>query len=106
VNGHHDSSVSRAYYAAFQAAIVALEAAGIENRDEVWSHAGLQDTFARELIHRRKLYPADFARYLHDLLERRIRSDYRAEDMPAPTAARCLSKARARVTKVKEVTAR
>ena len=57
--GWVNSAVSRAYYAMFQAAQVALEMAGFTRM--VWSHPGLQATFTTELIHRRKIYPAPFA---------------------------------------------
>lgn len=57
-----NSAASRAYYAIFQAAQVAMKIAG-SPRDE-WSHAGLQSAFVRELIHQRKIYPAVFRDYL------------------------------------------
>ncbi|MGE0827032.1 MAG: HEPN domain-containing protein [Candidatus Binatia bacterium] len=61
-----NSATSRAYYAIFQAAQVAIAVAG-SPRDE-WSHSGLQAAFVRELIHRRKytqpyseiIFPLDF----------------------------------------------
>ena len=42
--GLYNSSASRGYYAMFQAAQVALEAAGFTRPE--WSHAGLHATFA------------------------------------------------------------
>ncbi|HEY3999215.1 MAG TPA: HEPN domain-containing protein [Candidatus Xenobia bacterium] len=102
-HGNHNSSVSRSYYAVFQAAIVALEAAGIRTKGDRWSHAGLKATFASELIRRQKLYPADFAIHLHDLLDRRLQADYDAADVSATIAARSLAKARKVVDKVAEV---
>jgi len=60
--GRVNSAVSRAYYAMFQAAQVALEMVGFTR--SVWSHPGLQATFTTELLHRRKIYPATFRDYL------------------------------------------
>ena len=45
-----NSCASRCYYAMFQAAVVALEAAGFHR--DAWSHAALQATFTSEMIHR------------------------------------------------------
>ncbi len=56
------SAASRAYYAMFQAAQVALDRIG--TRRTLWSHAGLQANFASELVARRKVYPRVFAEYL------------------------------------------
>lgn len=50
-----NSAASRAYYAMFQAAQVALEAGGLVRSE--WSHRGVQASFNQELIQRRKLYP-------------------------------------------------
>ncbi|MHB1955485.1 MAG: HEPN domain-containing protein [Sulfobacillus sp.] len=104
MNGYANSSVSRAYYAAFQAGIVALSAAGVQSGEDGWSHAGLHAAFARELIHRRKLYPANFAHYLLDLITWRLRADYESADITARKAARALSLSNEFVMKVKEVT--
>ncbi len=71
----YNSATSRAYYAIYQAAQVALQKAGFSR--EAWSHAGLHATFTNELIHRRKLYPPVFARYLNRVMELRIIADYR-----------------------------
>src|SRR6266566_4724991 len=60
--GYANSAASRAYYAMFQAAQVALEHVG--SRRAMWSHAGLQAAFATECIHRRKIYPAALREHL------------------------------------------
>jgi uncharacterized protein (UPF0332 family) len=61
-NGCYDDSASRAYYAAFQAAIAALAKFGFTNDDN--DHKWVQSLFARELIHRKKVFPGKFAPYL------------------------------------------
>ncbi|HXG23224.1 MAG TPA: HEPN domain-containing protein [Chthonomonadales bacterium] len=69
-----NSAASRAYYAMFQAAQVAMAAAGSPQSE--WSHQGLQASFVIELIHRRKTYPAVFSDYLSYSLGLRRAADY------------------------------
>lgn len=69
-----NSAVSRAYYAMFQAARVALAHAGFERTR--WSHADLQAVFVAELIQRRTIYPAVFRNYLATGLEIWQEADY------------------------------
>lgn len=98
--GLYNSSASRAYYAMFQAAQVALEAGGFTRPQ--WSHAGLHATFASELTRRRKQYSAVFARDLTIVQELRHTADYRDHDLNKAQAARALSKAREFVNTIKE----
>ena len=72
--GWYNSSVSRAYYAMFQAARSALALAGFDR--PWWSHGGLHSTFAVELVPRRKLYPHSFVRALAEAMELRHTADY------------------------------
>ncbi len=69
-----NSAASRAYYAMFQAAQVALVDAGVTRVG--WSHPGLQAAFTTELIHRRKLFPLTFRDYLSSALAVRQAADY------------------------------
>jgi len=89
---YYNASASRTYYAVFHAAQAALKAMGITIQN--WSHEGLQSAFARELIHRRKIYPARLASYLSELMLARVTSDYNAEGIGAKQAERALRKAR------------
>jgi uncharacterized protein (UPF0332 family) len=98
--GLYNSSASRAYYAMFQGAQVALEAAGFARLE--WSHAGLHATFANELMRRRKLYPSTFASDLAIVIDLRHTADYRAHDLGKRQALRALNKARRFVDVVKE----
>jgi uncharacterized protein (UPF0332 family) len=97
--GLYNSAVSRAYYAMFQAAQAALEAAGFSRPE--WSHASLHATFANEITRRRKQSSPVFARDLTIVLELRHTADYRDSDLSKKQAARALSKARALVNAVK-----
>lgn len=98
--GLYNSSASRAYYAMFQAAQAALEAAGFARLE--WSHAGLHATFANELTRRRKLYPSTFASDLAIVIDLRHTADYRDHDLSRRQAIRALNKARGFVNAVKE----
>lgn len=51
----YEASANRAYCAAFQAAVAALQANGI--RSDKNENKWVQASFSRELIHRRKIYP-------------------------------------------------
>jgi uncharacterized protein (UPF0332 family) len=98
--GLYNSSASRAYYAMFEAAQVALEAAGFARL--AWSHAGLHATFANELTRRRKLYPSSFASDLTVVIDLRHTADYRAHDVGKRQALRALNQAKRFVNAVTE----
>jgi len=97
-----NSCASRCYYAMFQAAVVALEAAGFHS--DAWSHAALQATFTSELIHRRKIYPKQLAEYLNRALFWRNIADYGDVDISQRRAKQLVEWAKAFIAKVKEVT--
>src|SRR5215475_1868971 len=69
-----NSAASRAYYAMFQAAQVALETAGLMRTE--WSHKGIHSSFHYELICQKKLYPRLFRNYLTAALIVRQAADY------------------------------
>jgi uncharacterized protein (UPF0332 family) len=98
-HGLYNSATNRAYYAMFQAAQVALEAARFIRPE--WSHAGLHATFANELTRRRKQFAPVLARDLAIVQELRHTADYRNHDLSARQATRALSKAREFVHTVK-----
>jgi uncharacterized protein (UPF0332 family) len=98
--GYVNSAASRAYYAMFQAAQVALEAVDIGRA--VWSHSGVQATFTTELIHRRKMYPLAFRNYLSSGLEVRQMADYEPSGVSRKVAQRLVRRAATFVTAVEE----
>lgn len=75
-NGRFNNAASRAYYAAYNAAIAALLRAGFTSRNNQWGHDEVMARFSGDLISRRKLYPAAFRRMLYDLSKARITADY------------------------------
>ena len=100
--GFVNSAASRAYYAMFQAAQVALETAGFTGRE--WSHAGLQATFTSELVHRRKMYRAVFRDYLTAGLRVRNAADYSDAGISAKMTRRLLHRAAAFLSVVEKET--
>lgn len=97
-----NSAASRAYYAMFQAAHAALEAAGFSRG--TWSHPGLQAMFAAELVHRRKLYPAVFRDYLSAGLRVRQAADYGYAGVSHKIASRLVRRAASFVSAVRRGT--
>jgi uncharacterized protein (UPF0332 family) len=83
-NARYNNAANRAYYAAYNTAIVALIRAGIGRPR--WLHDEVQALFAGQLIARRKLYPSDMRRTLNDLAAVRVRGDY-APEMVSRAAA-------------------
>ena len=96
-----NSSASRAYSAMFQAAQVALEAAGVTRA--AWSHPGLQATFTTELIHRRRTYPGVFRDDLSSALAVRQAADYGRAGVSQKIAERMVRRANAFVSAIKDV---
>ncbi len=99
-----NSAASRAYYAMFQAAQIALEAEGLIRLE--WSHRGLHSSFNQELIHQRKLYPRVFRDYLTFALTVRQAADYGEGGVSAKIAQRQIHRAAAFVKAAKEVISR
>lgn len=95
-----NSAASRAYYALFQAAHVAMDVAGFAPGE--WSHSGLQAAFASELIRRRKIYPAVFREYLSQGLGIRRAADYGLAGVSRKVAQRLVRRASSFVSAVKE----
>lgn len=89
-----DPSVSRACYAAFQAAIAALlRLAGYHSRDDEWGHDEVAAQFSHQLTLRRKFFGHALAENLYDLMENRHRADYKPASVGMKVADRCLRKA-------------
>lgn len=94
--GRYNNSANRCYYAAFQAAVHALERAGIlyTGRDYTWSHEALQETFARELINRRKVYSGDLRSVLTLSESLREVADYDRHWVTETQASRAIRRTR------------
>jgi uncharacterized protein (UPF0332 family) len=97
-NGRYNNCAARAYYAAFQAAIHALEHDGVHA--VTWGHDFVQAEFVGRLIIRRKRYDADLRDTLVRNLELRQAADYRRQHVSQTQAARALRWANTLVTAV------
>ncbi len=99
----YDSCVSRCYYAMFQMAVAALAQLGIHPpREERYSHAWVHAAVARELIHRRKLLPAQLTRALPAALALRAEADYSEGALGKKRTARMLSNCQTFLTSIKQ----
>ena len=102
LNERYHNSANRAYYACFQAAIAALQKAGVQARGGEWGHDFVQAQFNGMLINRRHLYPTELRTVLARNYTLRVQADY-GEDMVSRTEAeRALRRARLFVTAVGE----
>ena len=95
-----NSATSRACYAMFQAAQVALELAGVARR--LWSHATVQAAFTSELIHRGKIYPTTLRWDLPDGFAARQAADYTEVGVSRTVAHRVVRRAVVFVSTIEE----
>jgi len=88
LNRRYNKCANRCYYACFQAAIAALQVAGIAPRGATgqWRHTFVPAQFEGILINRRKLYPTQLRGTLGHLYGLRQTADY-AEDPVTQTEA-------------------
>jgi len=95
-NGRFNNSANRSYYACFQAAVHALDVAGVRpaGRHGRWSHSFVPAQFDGVLIASRKLYPPELRNTLsrNDLL--RQTGDYDDDVVTELEAGRALRRAR------------
>lgn len=101
INGRYNNVANRCYDSCFQAAVVALDRAGIRpvSTQEVWSHRFVQAQFSAR-IRRRKAFPAEHRATLSQLLSPREQADYKLHGVTKPQASRALSRAQAFATAV------
>lgn len=102
-NGYYDACANRAYYAALQAAVAALEDKGIK-KDRI-EHGWVQAEFAGKLIRSRKIYPTKMKTYLLDMQVVRNDADYSDEGVSKKEANQQLRKSEEFLTLIeKELT--
>ena len=101
-SGRYNNAVNRAYYACFQAAIAALDLAGVRpsGGKQAWGHDFVQAQFSGLLVNRRKVYPTTLRGTLNDLMDLRHEADYRPGNITETQAARAVVRARAFVDAV------
>lgn len=72
--GYFNSCAGRAYYSIFWAAIAALEYYG--HGQETWSHQGLANTFAFELIKKKNIFDKKCSKIISSAYDLRLDADY------------------------------
>jgi len=102
--GFYNACASNAYYAMFWAAIAALAHQGF--RQTEWSHGGLREIFSRELIVKRRIYPAKFGEWLKTAYKLRDSTHYSLEGAGIKETRRILQHALEFVKTVEEVVLR
>ena len=101
VNERDNNTANRAYYAAFHAAIAALQRAGIHPPRGEWGHDFVPSQFDGVLINRRHLYPADLRGVLSQNFGLRLSADYDEDDPVTETeASRSLRRSRTFVSAI------
>ena len=93
-NGYYNEAVSRSYFAALKAALVLLASLGLKPKNTVRIGYWVQANFANECIHRRKLMPAESARWLAELRNLRVQAEYTDEMMTERKARQAIKPAR------------
>ncbi len=97
-NGRYNNCANRCYYAAFQAAVAALDEHGFVPASgrgrTTWSHEALPATFIGELINRRKVYPSELRETLARTASLREAADYTHDLISETQASRALRRTR------------
>lgn len=94
VNERYNNTANRAYYACFQAAIVALQRAGLRPAREEWSHEFVPARFDGMLINRLHRYPTELRGVLSRNAAVRLSADYDEEPVTQTEASRALRRSR------------
>lgn len=104
-SGRYDNGANRAYYACFQAAIAALEWAGMRppGRSDMWSHTYVQSAFVGILINRRKKFPAPLRGVLAKNQAIRDAADYQSDSVSPIQAIRAVERAEQFVSAIEHV---
>ena len=102
INGRYNNTANRSSDACFQAAIAALDLAGIRPSDgkSEWGHAFVQGQFAGALVNRRKLFPPALRDVLAQTFALRAQGDDKLAGVSQAQASRALTRARAFVDAV------
>src|SRR3990172_5250648 len=91
--GRFNSCANRAYYAAFQAAIAALIHAGVQGREDIWSHRFVMSECSSTLVRRIHLLPSSLSSALNALMEKRNVADYESRSVSKQESRRSLRRA-------------
>jgi uncharacterized protein (UPF0332 family) len=99
----YNSAANCGYYAAFQAAVAALIHAGIRPVNDDWGHRFVMSEFSGRLVIRRRKLPRRYRRTLNDLFDRRVRADYRLDNISRRGAEDSTKRAAEFIGRVEEI---
>jgi uncharacterized protein (UPF0332 family) len=94
LNRRYNNGANRAYVASCQAAIAALQRAGIRPPNDEWGHKVVQSQFDGVLVNRRKLYPAELRGVLSRNIGLRLSADDDEDPVTETEANRALRRSR------------
>jgi len=102
--GRFSNSANRSYYAAFQAAIHAIQTEGIKQpgSGDEWNHGWVQGQFNGVVLNRRHRYSPDLKSVLGDNYKAGVQADYSPKAVPEIVAARALRRAQRIVAAIVE----
>jgi hypothetical protein len=102
-HGHFNNAANRAYYAAFQAAIAALRAAGVEPpTPRYWGHDFVLREYCARLARPRGAYPPGSAPLFKALQDERLKADYEVEMLSRASGEHALALAQEFVAAVRQ----
>ena len=104
INRRYNNCANRCYYSCFQAAVHALEQAGVTSSGNLptWSHKGLQSAFVNQFIRRHKVYPSELRSVLQLNYELRQAADYSDDVVSEVQAIRAVRRSQAFIEAVQE----
>ncbi len=88
----YNNCANRSYYAVFQAAIHALQTAGIQPARDQWGHDFVHAQFDGQLVNRRKVFPTRLRGILSRNYVIRQTADYKETDISAAEALHALDR--------------
>lgn len=96
-NSRFNNAANRCYYATFQAAIAALIRANVRPAapQTQWGHEFVQAQFNGQLVHRRKLYPAELREVFERSYALRVTADYSGQQVSSVQVERILRRVKA-----------
>jgi hypothetical protein len=102
-HGQYNNAANRAYYAAFQAAIAALHAAGVEpSTPRYWAHDFVLREYCARLARPWGGYPPQSAPVFKALQDERLKADYEVELLSRESGERALALAQDFVAAVRQ----
>lgn len=100
-NGRFDSSVSRAYYTMFHAAVALLTQLGFPRQS--WNHGGVMSTIDKQVVRKYHLLKPNEADWFREAYRLRCDADYKIQQITQEKAVKLIKTAEEFVIKIREV---